>query len=230
MVNCIRYFPTQALNFAFKDIIKKHLKTHSKDSNTVRVGKNILAGGTAGAMSTCFVYSLDFARTLLANDAKEAGTKATKRKYSGLIDVYRQTVRTSGFCSLYTGFFVSVVAIFVYRGLYFGLYDSLKPVLSQQDSSLLPYFAMGYGVTVTANLVAYPIDTIRRRMMMAVGHTVKYTSSIQCTVHILRTEGFRSLMKGAGVNVVRSLAGGGVLVGFESFSKAYGSWKARKYT
>lgn len=35
-------------------------------------GKNIASGGAAGAMSLMFVYSLDFARTRLANDAKSA--------------------------------------------------------------------------------------------------------------------------------------------------------------
>ena len=31
---------------------------------------NILSGGMAGTLSLCVVYSLDFARTKLANDAK----------------------------------------------------------------------------------------------------------------------------------------------------------------
>lgn len=30
-------------------------------------------------------------------------------------------------------------------------------------------FALGYGVTVTSGLISYPIDTIRRRMMMTSG-------------------------------------------------------------
>lgn len=235
MVNCIRYFPTQALNFAFKDKIQKRMKTsRQKESNSVKVGKNILAGGTAGALSTCFVYSLDFARTLLANDAKEAGAKRTNRKYKGLIDVYCQTVRKGGITSLYTGFVISVFAIFVYRGLYFGLYDSLKPYLANRtsqtktDLGLLPIFLVGYGVTVTANIIAYPIDTVRRRMMMAAGYSIKYKGSVQCAIHILRNEGFRSLMNGAGVSVIRSLAGGSLLVGFESFTKYYSDWKQER--
>ena len=31
---------------------------------------NMASGGIAGALSLCFVYSLDYARTRLANDAK----------------------------------------------------------------------------------------------------------------------------------------------------------------
>ena len=67
MANCIRYFPTQALNFAFKDKIKLMFKMNKTDSYGVKFGKNIASGGAAGAMSLCFVYSLDYARTRLAN-------------------------------------------------------------------------------------------------------------------------------------------------------------------
>lgn len=73
LANCIRYFPTQALNFAFKDKIKIMFKQSKQDSYMVNFSKNIASGGCAGALSLCFVYSLDFARTKLANDTKAAG-------------------------------------------------------------------------------------------------------------------------------------------------------------
>lgn len=65
MANVIRYFPTQALNFAFKDKYKQ-IFLHNVDKNTqfwrYFVG-NLASGGAAGATSLCFVYPLDFART-----------------------------------------------------------------------------------------------------------------------------------------------------------------------
>ena len=70
VANCIRYFPTQALNFAFKDKIKAMFKQNKADGYGVNFAKNIASGGVAGALSLCFVYSLDFARTKLANDTK----------------------------------------------------------------------------------------------------------------------------------------------------------------
>ena len=78
LANCIRYFPTQALNFAFKDKIKAMFKMKKNDPYMVNFGKNIMSGGAAGAMSLMFVYSLDYCRTRLANDAK-AGKKVVQR-------------------------------------------------------------------------------------------------------------------------------------------------------
>lgn len=48
-------------------------------------------GGAAGASSLLFVYSLDYARTRLANDNKSAKTGGS-RQFNGLVDVYRKTL------------------------------------------------------------------------------------------------------------------------------------------
>merc|ERR1712180_316425 len=222
LVNVLRYFPTQALNFAFKDTIKAIFKT-SKDAPTyMKFGTNILSGGFAGSLSLTFVYSLDYARTRLANDAKGKGGE---RQFNGLIDVYAKTLKSDGIQGLYRGFTISCVGIFIYRGMYFGLYDSLKPILLGEDASVLLSFLLGWGVTITAGLMSYPIDTISRRMMMTSGGGVKYKGSVDCAMQIMKTEGFMSRMKGAGANILRGVAGAGVLAGFEKFQNLYIKWR-----
>ena len=225
LANCIRYFPTQALNFAFKDQIKVLFKASKADSNAMKFSKNIASGGAAGAMSLTFVYSLDYARTRLANDAKSSGKGGGERQFNGLIDVYKKTLKSDGFVGLYRGYVISCVGIIVYRGFYFGLYDTLKPMLLGDDASVIMCFMLGYAVTVSSGLASYPIDTIRRRMMMTSGEAVKYKGSIDCTIQILKSEGFMSLMKGAGANVLRGMAGAGVLAGFDKFKDVYINWR-----
>ena len=154
----------------------------------------------------------------LANDAKGKGGE---RQYNGLVDVYRKTLKTDGIQGLYRGFTISCVGIFIYRGMYFGMYDSLKPILLGDNKSLLLSFLLGWGVTIGSGLLSYPIDTIRRRMMMTSGAAVKYKGSIDCGMQILKNEGFMSMMKGAGANVLRGVAGAGVLAGFDKFKEIY---------
>jgi len=218
LANVLRYFPTQALNFAFKDKIKSIFATPKTAPTWKKFATNIASGGCAGSMSLCFVYSLDFARTRLANDAKGKGGE---RQYSGLVDVYRKTLKTDGIQGIYRGFVISCVGIFVYRGMYFGLYDSLKPMLLGQDGSAVLSFFLGWAVTIVSGLMSYPIDTVRRRMMMTSGSAVKYNGSMDCFTQVLKNEGFMSLMKGAGANVLRGVAGAGVLAGFDVVKKAY---------
>lgn len=124
----------------------------------------------AGATSLLFVYSLDYARTRLANDAKSAKVGG-ERQFNGLIDVYKKTLASDGVAGLYRGFGPSVLGIIVYRGLYFGMYDSIKPVLltGSWEGNFLLSFGLGWCVTTGAGIASYPLDTIRRRMMMTSG-------------------------------------------------------------
>ncbi|CAG8676388.1 12936_t:CDS:2, partial [Racocetra persica] len=164
--NVIRYFPTQALNFAFKDKFKRMFNYKRDKDGYVKVFLgNLASGGAAGAVSLTFVYSLDFARTRLANDAKAATKGAGERQYSGLVDVYRKTLASDGIAGLYRGFNISCV------------------------------------------------DTVRRRMMMTSGEAVKYKSSLHAFREIITKEGTGSLFKGAGANILRAIAGAGVLSG-----------------
>lgn len=149
--------------------------------------------------------------------SSRAGGGPATRQFNGLIDVYRKTMATDGIAGLYRGFVVSCTGIIVYRGCYFGFYDSLKPVLltGAMKNNFLASFMLGWGVTIAAGLASYPLDTIRRRMMMTSGEAVKYKSSIDCGIQIMQKEGIKSLFKGAGANILRGVAGAGVLSGFD---------------
>jgi solute carrier family 25 (adenine nucleotide translocator) protein 4/5/6/31 len=71
--NVLRYFPTQALNFAFKDYFKAMFGyKKDKDGYGKWLFGNLASGGLAGATSLLFVYSIDYARTRLTNDNKSA--------------------------------------------------------------------------------------------------------------------------------------------------------------
>lgn len=226
--NVIRYFPTQALNFSLKDYFKRLFgKSKEKDGYAVWFLGNLASGGAAGSVSLLFVYSLDYARTRLSNDLKSA-KKGGQKQYSGLIDVYKQTLATDGIAGLYRGFVISCVGIVIYRGLYFGIYDSVKPSLpADLRDNLMVNFLLGWGVTVGSGLASYPIDTIRRRMMMTSGQAEKYTGSIDCFTKIVAKEGVKSLFKGAAANILRGVAGAGVLALYDRlqlivFGKKFG--------
>jgi solute carrier family 25 (adenine nucleotide translocator) protein 4/5/6/31 len=230
LANVIRYFPTQALNFAFKDQIKRMFNfTKDKDGYWKWFAGNVASGGVAGACSLVFVYSLDYARTRLANDAKQAKKGGGERQFNGLFDVYKKTLATDGIAGLYRGFVVSCVGIIVYRGLYFGLFDSIVPSLPDNlRRNVFAKFLVGWCITIGAGLCSYPLDTVRRRMMMTSGEAVKYKSSFHCFREIIRKEGVPSLFKGAGANILRGVAGAGVLAGYDQlqmifFGKTYGS-------
>lgn len=91
----------------------------------------------------------------------------------------------------------------------------LMIVLLKFQDSFLASFALGWVVTIGASVSSYPLDTVRRRMMMTSGEAIKYKSSLDAFSQIVKKEGPKSLFKGAGANILRAVAGAGVLAGYD---------------
>lgn len=224
MANVIRYFPTQALNFAFKDKYKM-LFLDGVDKNK-QFGRyflgNLASGGAAGATSLCFVYPLDFARTRLAADIGKTG----EREFSGLGNCLTKIFKSDGLTGLYRGFGVSVQGIIIYRASYFGFFDTAKGMLpNPKTTPLVVSWMIAQTVTTVAGIISYPFDTVRRRMMMQSGRSkadLMYKGTIDCWIKIAKNEGSGAFFKGAFSNVLRGTGGALVLVFYDELKKLMG--------
>jgi solute carrier family 25 (adenine nucleotide translocator) protein 4/5/6/31 len=214
--NVIRYFPTQAFNFAFKDTIKALFpRYNSKTEFGMFFLVNMASGGLAGAGSLCIVYPLDYARTRLASDVGSG-----QKSFNGLADCLAKTAKgPSGVMGLYNGFGVSVAGIIPYRGVYFGMFDSLcgiNPYRSDRGFiGLASKFAIAQATAITAGYASYPFDTIRRRLQMQSEKPKDqwiYKGTVDCFFKILKEEGTNALFKGAGANALRTVGSALVLV------------------
>ena len=214
--NVLRYFPTQAFNFAFKDVIKNVFPKVDKNKE---FGKffaiNMASGGLAGAGSLCIVYPLDYARTRLASDVGSG-----KKSFNGLGDCLAKTARgPSGVMGLYNGFGVSVAGIIPYRGVYFGVFDTLadmNPYKKNRDMiGLASKFGIAQFTAILAGYASYPFDTIRRRLQMQSEKPQSewvYKGTVDCFNKIVSQEGVPALFKGAGANALRTVGSALVLV------------------
>lgn len=220
--NIIRYFPTQALNFAFKDKYKKIFVRHDpkKDFWKFFAG-NLASGGAAGATSLLFVYPLDFARTRLAADLG----KKESRQFTGLGNCLSTVYKKDGLKGLYQGFGVSVGGIIVYRAAFFGGFDTAKGIFLKDPKNppVLQSWLIAQAVTTAAGITSYPFDTVRRRMMMQAGRgEVLYSGTLDCWKKIFINEGPRAFFKGALSNAIRGSGGALVLVMYDQFQRLLG--------
>lgn len=218
LANVIRYFPTQALNFAFKDSYRRmFMEGIDKRTQFWRYfAGNLATGGAAGATSLCFVYPLDYARTRLAVDI---GKSHAERTYHGMMDCIIKTFKHDGILGLYRGFLVSVQGIIIYRAAYFGLFDTTKSMMPDpKNTPVIISFIIAECVTTLSGLISYPLDTVRRRMMMQSDlkkEDVKYKSTMDCWAKIYREEGPKAFYKGAFSNVLRGTGAALVLVFYD---------------
>jgi len=220
MVNVIRYFPTQALNFASKDKYQEiFLAGVDKKTQFWRFfAGNLASGGAAGATSLCFVYPLDFARTRLAADVGKDGV----REFTGLGNCLVKIFKTDGIKGLYRGFGPSIQGIIVYRAAFFGFYDTAKAMTGK--TNIFVSWAIAQCVATVSGIISYPHDTVRRRLMMDSGRESSdkvYKGTIDCWKKIAATEGGAGFFKGAFSNIIRGTGCALVLVMYDEIKETF---------
>jgi len=124
-----------------------------------------------------------------------------------------------GFFSLYNGFGISVAGIIPYRGVQFGLDDTLRGLNPYaKDVSFIGIaskWACSQFSVIMSGFVTYPFDTVRRRLQMESEKpkdTRIYKGALHCCQKIISDEGVAALFKGAGANVLRVTGAALVLV------------------
>ncbi|XP_031263457.1 ADP,ATP carrier protein 1, mitochondrial-like [Pistacia vera] len=147
------------------------------------------------------LYPLKYAYIRLATDMiNSTSWKVSERQFNGLIDVWRKTIKTDGIVGLYRGSNV----LYVKNWLHYALYNGVtQTVLQLQYNSLGQVYMVTAGIVTFAHLLTYPLDTINCRMVMRSGDDVKYKSSFDAFSQILKTEGIRSLYKGATAKLLK---------------------------
>jgi len=223
--NCIRYFPTQAFNLAFKDTFKRMFPKYNPKTEFAQFfGANLVSGGLSAACSMTIVYPLDYARTRLASDVGSG-----KKSFSGLGDCIKKTMAgPGGFGALYTGFGVSVVGIVGYRGLQLGTFDTITGLNPYRKDKGMMGAATTFAAAQTAITIGagatYPFDTVRRRLQMQSEKPPEehlYKGTGDCFKKIAAEEGLaKGLYKGFLANIVRSIGGALVLVFYDRAKNA----------
>ena len=224
LTNVTRYFLSQALNFSFKDTFKKLLFPNNSTNKPFKIFfENLFCGGIAGAVSLFFVYPLDLSRTRLGADI---GKGKNQRQFNGLIDCLLKIFKADGFYGLYRGYVISAFTFFIYRAFYFGLYDSGKQLIFTPKTNIATKFLFAQFVTIISGIISYPLDTIRRRIMMQSGtKVIIYTDTLDCIQKIYCLEGgYKGFFKGNLSNIYRGFGASLVLVLYDeiqSLSKKF---------
>ena len=179
-VDAIKYFTTQILKFYTKDMIKSALKSNPTDSPLIKFSKNVASGGIVSGISLALIYPAD------------------KMKMDYILGIQRK--EKWNLKSMYRGLGISLFGIVLYRGLYFGLYDTVRSMQSKKPSKT-ESFMTGLMVTLVAGLASYPLGTIQRRQMLT------EEGVLEAAQNLVEKHGWISLWDGAGSNVGQGIAG-----------------------
>ncbi|KAM6268225.1 LOW QUALITY PROTEIN: ADP/ATP translocase 4 [Spheniscus humboldti] len=224
LANVIWHFPTQVLNFAFKDKYKQIFmsKVDKEKQQFLCFGSesgffaNLAFWLAAGATSMCVVYPLGFARTRAADTGKGAA-----EQFQGVGDCITKIAKTDGLPGLYQGFGVSAQGIIVYAS-YFGCSDTIKGLLPnpKQTPFILSFF-IAQVVTTCSGMLSYPLDTVRRCMMKQSGETERQKGTDDCFLKIHERGGLNAFFHGAFPNILRGTGRALVLVLYDKIKDIF---------
>lgn len=223
----MRYYPSVALNFSCKDLYRTVLFSGQKSDDVLSTAwRNFLAGAAAGCTALVVVYPLDITHTRLAADIG----RAEVRQFKGLLHFISTVYCKDGIRGLYRGLPASIHGMVVHRSVYFGGFDTAKDVMLKESNNI-PFWKRwltAQAVTTTAGLISYPLDTVRRRMMMQAGMQAGleqqvYASTLDCWRKIYQTEGVRSFYRGAVSNMLRGTGAALILVLYDEI-KHFMDW------
>ncbi|KAL9263603.1 putative ADP,ATP carrier protein [Drosera capensis] len=224
----LRYYPSVALNFSLKDLYRDILR-NSDDGPPVMSGTaaNFFAGAAAGCTTLVIVYPLDIAHTRLATDIGRDGT----RQFRGVWHFLSTICKKEGVGGVYRGLPASFHGMIVHRSIYFGGFDTIKEILTKESNlelALWKRWLAAQAVTTSAGLISYPLDTVRRRMMMQSGlKRPMYQNTLDCWSKIYRTEGVTSFYRGALSNMFRSTGAAAILALYDEVKK-FMNWSSLK--
>ena len=153
-----------------------------------------IAGGLAGAISTCLTYPLDMLR------ARFGAEWAAKPRYASYSQGVRDIVRKEGVTALFAGLRPTLLGIMPYSALSFAAFETLKALLRAraeatdgggglQPGDELPVrqkLVAGGLAGLFAQTSTYPLHVVRRRMQAG---RAGYTSTWQGLQQIYAMEG-----------------------------------------
>ncbi|CAI2374694.1 unnamed protein product [Moneuplotes crassus] len=212
---CLKTIPVFVLHRWFSVPLKNLFGL--KDPNKAGMKKflaNLTAGGLAGTISLMISYPIEFCRVRMAMDV---GATPKERMFNSYSHIWSKISNSEGLKGFYKGLPVSIIGIFAYRGLYFGLFDTFKTLVSQ---NFFMMWLFAQGTTMSAMILTYPLNTVKGRMMMQSGRkNPQYKNSFDSIKTIARKEGIRGFYGGLGVSLITSTGATIALMIYSSFDK-----------
>eukprot|EP01065_Artemidia_motanka_P018600 TRINITY_DN21918_c0_g1_i2.p2 TRINITY_DN21918_c0_g1~~TRINITY_DN21918_c0_g1_i2.p2 ORF type:complete len:272 (+),score=61.48 TRINITY_DN21918_c0_g1_i2:73-888(+) len=161
----LRYVPLFGFNFYFQAYFKQIFLGYNRNLHPLaELSVKVAHGAASGAAALLVLHPFDVIRTRMACDLGRGYT----REYRGALDCIARSAHLVGLFNIsFVAYGVSVLAVMVHRGLYFGLYDYYLPMCESESKA--QRFALAQLTTLAAGYVAYPLDTVRRRLMLQPG-------------------------------------------------------------
>ena len=217
--NLLRVFPSKSIVFSSNDFYRgiAHSLYFGTDSTTQQQRQlpwalSFISGGLAGMTASAATYPLDLARGRITGKLAGPGGK---KHYKGIVNTVVVTAREEGIRALYKGITPTLLGAMPYEGIKFGTVGLLERAFPKTGSSaeeggllsnnIVRKLVFGGAGGVSAGLITYPNDTIRRLLQLqgSKGTTEHFEGYFDCVRKTYARYGIERFYRGAFINIVR---------------------------
>ena len=117
-----------------------------------------------------------------------------------------QNIKLEGVKHLYRGFSSLLLSIALFRGIFFGYYDTFKGARKEKSWKWITAYFSG----LLAGLSVHPVETMRKRAIIS--------KSNLAISRVFKDEGIRGLYRGVSLTPIQSLVGAAILIYFDNDS------------
>ncbi|CEG48030.1 mitochondrial carrier family [Plasmopara halstedii] len=225
---CCRLGPYAGLKFYLFDTLQAHFV--ARECRDLSNWQSALCGAAAGLLATMGTYPLEVVRTRMI--LQTANPAVANSEIYGVLQGVRLIFEREGLRGLYRGGWSGVAGAIPFEGVQFGCYEYLKrkaihhqwPAYrwpkGKTEMNGMDYFVCGSVAGAIAQTVAYPFDTVKKRLqsqqvnlnvssmgpLCAEGgnpSTLYYRGMVDCFRKVIRDEGPLALYRGTGPNLAR---------------------------
>ncbi|CAD7092496.1 unnamed protein product [Hermetia illucens] len=164
--------------------------------------KGIVAGGITGGIEICITFPTEYVKTQLQLDEK-GGAK----KYTGIADCVKKTVKSNGFFGLYRGLSVLLYGSIPKSAVRFGAFETLKGRMADSKGQLSTSGKLlsGLGAGVCEAIFAVtPMETIKVKFINDQrSANPQYKGFFHGVRTIVKQEGFSGIYKGVTATILK---------------------------
>ncbi|KAH8835566.1 mitochondrial carrier domain-containing protein [Flagelloscypha sp. PMI_526] len=194
--------PEKAIKLTVNDLVRG--LAMDPETGRIKLGYELLAGGTAGGCQVIFTNPLEIVKIRLQIQGEAAKLEGAAPK--GALHIIRQL----GILGLYKGSSACLLRDIPFSAIYFTAYSHLKKDVFHEGHngkalSFLETLAAAGIAGMPAAYLTTPADVVKTRLQAEArkGQT-SYKGLTDAFVKIYREEGFRALFKGGPARVLRS--------------------------
>ncbi|CAI5742803.1 unnamed protein product [Hyaloperonospora brassicae] len=217
---CCRLGPYAGLKFYLFDSLQSRFA--AKDGHGLSNLQRALCGAVAGLVATMGTYPLEVVRTRMI--LQPGAPTAATHEIRGVLQGVQLILQREGLRGLYRGGWSGVAGAIPFEGVQFGCYEYLKASAvhhqwpayrwpeGKTEMDGLDFFVCGSVSGAIAQTVAYPFDTVKKRLQSQQVHvageagsasTLYYRGMVDCFRKVIRDEGPLALYRGTGPNLAR---------------------------